>query len=147
MVANAVNVVLEMALVHGLHLGVAGSALGTTCAQVLSGTWFLAGSARLARVADVGWVPTGDDLLDLVRGGSVVVVRTLALLTALTASTAVAARLGDAQLGGHQVGIQVFFLLALSLDALAVPPPRSWPTPSAGTTWTGLGSSPPGACA
>ena len=32
-----------------------------------------------------------------------------------------AARLGEGQLGGHQVGIQVFFLLALSLDALAVP--------------------------
>jgi putative MATE family efflux protein len=120
-VANVVNVVLELVLVHGLDLGVAGSALGTTVAQVLSGTWFLLGSARLIRSAGVGWVPRADDLLDLGRGGSVVVVRTLALLAALTASTAVAARLGEAQLGGHQVGIQVFFLLALSLDALAVP--------------------------
>jgi putative MATE family efflux protein len=120
-VANVVNVVLEVVLVYGLHLGMAGSALGTSCAQVLSGTWFLVGSARLVRAAEVSWLPKAADLLDLLRGGSVVVVRTLALLAALTAATSVAARLGEAELGGHQVGVQVFFLLALSLDALAVP--------------------------
>ena len=120
-VANVVNIVLEVVLVYGLDLGVAGSALGTTCAQILSGTWFLVGSARLVRGAGVGWLPRAGDLLDLWQGGSVVVVRTLALLAALTASTAVAARLGEGTLGGHQVGIQVFFLLALCLDALAVP--------------------------
>jgi putative MATE family efflux protein len=120
-IANVVNVVLELVLVYGLDLGVGGSALGTTCAQVLSGTWFLVGSARLVRTAGVRWLPRTEDLVDLGRGGSVVVVRTLALLAALTASTAVAARLGEGPLGGHQVGIQIFFLLALSLDALAVP--------------------------
>jgi len=119
-VANVVNVILEVVLVYGLELGVAGSALGTTLAQVLSGTWFLVGSSRLVRTAQVGWLPSVDDLRDLVRGGSVIVVRTMALLGAITASTAVAARLGDAVLGGHQIGIQVFFLLALCLDALAV---------------------------
>ncbi len=119
--ANVVNVVLEVVLVYGLDMGVAGSALGTTMAQVLSGTWFLAGSARLVRAADVRWLPRRGDLQDLVSGGSVVVVRTLALLAALTAATAVAARLGEGELGGHQIGVQVFFLLALSLDALAVP--------------------------
>lgn len=120
-VANGVNVVLELFFVHGLGLGVAGSAFGTTCAQVLSGLWFLIGSARLVGAAGVRWMPRADDVVDLLRGGSVIVVRTLALLAALTAATAVAARLGEGPLGGHQVGIQVFFLLALSLDALAVP--------------------------
>ncbi len=120
-VANAVNVVLELFFVHGLGLGVAGSALGTTCAQVLSGSWFLIGSARLVAGAGARWRPRPEDLADLLRGGSVIVVRTLALLAALTAATAVVARLGEVPLGGHQVGTQVFFLLALSLDALAVP--------------------------
>lgn len=120
-VANVVNVVLELVFVYGLDLGVAGSALGTTIAQVLSGTWFLVGSARIVRRAGVRWRPPAEDMGDLVRGGSVVVVRTFALLAALTASTAVAARLGEGELGGHQVGVQVFFLLALCLDALAVP--------------------------
>ncbi|MEO5679944.1 MAG: MATE family efflux transporter [Acidimicrobiales bacterium] len=120
-VANVVNVVLEVVLVYGLHLGVAGSALGTTCTQVLSGTWFLIGSARLVTAAGERWRPQVDDLVDLVRSGSVIVVRTLALLAALTMATAIAARLGDATLGGHQIATQVFFLLALALDALAVP--------------------------
>lgn len=119
--ANLVNIALEVLFVYGLGLGVAGSALGTTCAQVLSGLWFLVGSARLVAAASVSWRPRAEDVVDLVRGGSVIVVRTLALLVALTAATAVAARLGEAPLAGHQVGIQVFFLLALSLDALAVP--------------------------
>ena len=119
--ANLVNIALEVLFVYGLSLGVAGSALGTTCAQVLSGLWFLFGSARLVAAASVSWRPRAEDVVDLMRGGSVIVVRTLALLAALTAATAVAARLGEAPLAGHQVGIQVFFLLALSLDALAVP--------------------------
>jgi len=120
LVANVVNVVLEVGLVYGLGLGVTGSALGTSVAQLVSGTWFLLGSTRLVRTAHVTWFPTREDLLDLVGGGSVMVVRTLALLAAITSATAVAARLGDAVLGGHQIGIQVFFLLALCLDALAV---------------------------
>ncbi len=120
-VANVVNVVLEVVFVYGLDLGVAGSALGTTCAQVLSGTWFLVGSARLVAAAGVRWLPIREDLVDLLQGGSVIVVRTLALLAALTMATAVAARLGEGPLGGHQIATQVFFLLALCLDALAVP--------------------------
>ena len=120
-VANVVNVALELAFVYGLGLGMAGSALGTTFAQVLSGLWFLAGSARLVAAAGVAWRPRADDVVDLVRGGSVIVGRTLALLAALTLATALAARLGEAPLAGHQVGVQVFFLLALCLDALAVP--------------------------
>jgi Na+-driven multidrug efflux pump len=56
-----------------------------------------------------------------VRAGAVLVVRTLALLAALNGSTVVAARLGVVRLGGHQIALQVWLLVALSLDALAVP--------------------------
>jgi len=117
-VANVVNVVLELLFVPVFGLGVAGSALGTVVAQVVSGTWFLLLSAGLIGPRRL---PCRADLVDLMRSGGVIVVRTVALLAALTAATAVAARLDTAKLGGHQIGIQVFFLLALTLDALAVP--------------------------
>jgi putative MATE family efflux protein len=117
-VANVVNVALEVLFVPVLGWGVAGSAVGTVVAQVVSGLWFLLLSAR---VVEHRILPARADVVDLLRSGGVVVIRTLALLGALTAATAVAARLSAAKHGGHQIGIQVFFLLALTLDALAVP--------------------------
>ena len=121
--SNAVNLVLEVVLVYGAGLGLAGSAGGTVVAQVGAAAAFLAVSGRrsgpregrVARSVDWGEVRV------LLRSGAVLMVRTLALLAALTASTAVAARLGTGRLGGHQIGLQVWYLVALSLDALAVP--------------------------
>jgi Na+-driven multidrug efflux pump len=49
------------------------------------------------------------------------VIRTVALGSALAASTAIAAHVGATTLGGHQIALQVWLLLALTLDALAVP--------------------------
>ena len=40
-VANVLNVVLEVVLVYGFHLGVAGSAWGTVVAQWLAAAWFV----------------------------------------------------------------------------------------------------------
>ena len=51
-VANVVNVLLELLLVYGVHLGVAGSAWGTVAAQLLSAGWFVVLIAR--RVAGTG---------------------------------------------------------------------------------------------
>ncbi len=39
--ANVVNLVLEVVLVYGFDLGVAGSAWGTVVAQLLAAAWFL----------------------------------------------------------------------------------------------------------
>ena len=57
----------------------------------------------------------------LVRNGVALVIRTIALGAALTIATAVAAQVGSATLAGHQIALQVWLLLALTLDALAVP--------------------------
>jgi Na+-driven multidrug efflux pump len=57
----------------------------------------------------------------LLRDGVALVIRTAALGAALTASTAIAAQVGTATLAAHQIALQVWLLLALTLDALAVP--------------------------
>jgi putative MATE family efflux protein len=118
-VANLVNIVLEVALVYGLRLGIAGSAWGTATAQVSSAAMF----AVAARRAFAGSArrPDRSEIAELLRAGVVLFVRTAALGSALIASTAVAARLGANVLGGHQVTLQIWLLLALTLDALAVP--------------------------
>lgn len=119
LLANAVNVALELALVYGFGLGVAGSALGTVVAQVISAAGFVLVAAR--PVARVRLYPHRADLVELWRAGSVLFIRTAALTAALTAATAVAAHLGTTVLGGHQIALQFWLLLALTLDALAVP--------------------------
>jgi Na+-driven multidrug efflux pump len=52
--------------------------------------------------------------------GRHIIVRTVALLGALALATAAAGRVGTTALGGHQIAYQMFILLALVTDALAV---------------------------
>lgn len=118
LVSNGVNVALEVVLVYPLGLGIAGSAWGTVVAEVVSALLFAAGARR------AGIVPTRPGAAELRRlgaDGARLTLRTAALGAALLASTAVAARLGTAALAGHQITLQVWTLLSLSLDALAVP--------------------------
>ncbi len=120
-VSIALNVVLEVAFVYGLGLGVRGSAVATACAQATAAAAFLAVARGRIRAAGASWRTTGAHVRRLLRAGVVLVVRTLALLAALYGSTLVATRLGSVPLAAHQVALQVWFLVALSLDALAVP--------------------------
>jgi putative MATE family efflux protein len=118
LVANAVNVALEILLVYGLHLGIAGSAWGTVAAQVVSAVLYVVVSRRAAIRPGR---PVVEDMRRLARDGIPLTIRTVALGIVLLAGTAIAARLGTAQLAGHQIALQIWILLALSLDSLAVP--------------------------
>jgi putative MATE family efflux protein len=116
--ANAGNVGFEAALVFGLHAGLAGSAWGTVAAQVVAAAAY-ARASRRAALAPAR--PTGADIAALLRDGHRLSVRTVALGVVPLAVTAVAARLGPVPLAGQQVANRVWYLLSLSLDALAVP--------------------------
>lgn len=116
--ANVANVALELLLVDVVHLGVAGSAWGTVAAQYLSGAWFLLAARRAAIVARR---PGRQALTELARAAGPLSVRTMALGVVYLAATAVAGRLGVTRLGGHQIAMTLWNLLALGLDALAVP--------------------------
>lgn len=118
LVSNGVNIVLEVVLVYVAHLGIAGSAWGTVAAQFVAAAGFLASSAR-AELRPRR--PTTSELRALATDGVPLTIRTIALGTALLASTATAARIGGAVLAGHQIALQIWLLLALTLDALAVP--------------------------
>jgi putative MATE family efflux protein len=114
---NLLNVVLEVFLVYWVHLGIAGSAWGTLAAQIVAAGGFWASSQRSA-VQPVR--PRREDLRRLVADGIPLTVRTLALDAVLLAATAIAARLGPSDLAAQQVVLQVWILLALSMDCLAV---------------------------
>jgi MATE family multidrug resistance protein len=54
------------------------------------------------------------------RVGWALLIRTFALITALTAATAVATRIGVLEVAAHQVAAQLWLFLALVVDALAI---------------------------
>ncbi|MDQ1395412.1 MAG: hypothetical protein QOG64_671 [Acidimicrobiaceae bacterium] len=120
LVSNLLNVVLELVLVYGLHLGIAGSAWGTVVAQVLAAAWFIGLTGRRVVAAGARLAPNRREMMRLVVVGRHLFVRTGALLGTLTLATSVAARVGPSSLGGHQIALQVETFLALSLDALAI---------------------------
>jgi putative MATE family efflux protein len=117
--ANAVNVALETVLVFGAHAGLLGSAWGTVVAQVIAAACYAAVSWRRARLRPRR--PDAAEVRSLLRDGHRLSVRTIALGVVPLAAMATVARLGPVALGGQQVAYRLWYLLSLSLDALAVP--------------------------
>ena len=56
----------------------------------------------------------------MVRVGRQIFVRTAALYASFLVAASVLARMGDAELGAHQIAFQLFIFLALVLDAVAI---------------------------
>ncbi len=115
--ANLVNVVAELLLVYGFDLGLDGSALGTVAAQFGMGAAFV---VLLLRAPAPSRRPVAALLRRLTSMGGDLVVRTASLLAAFTIAGAVLARAGEDALAAHQIAFQLFFLLALVLDAVAI---------------------------
>jgi MATE family, multidrug efflux pump len=115
--ANAVNVVLELLFVYGFHWGIAGSAAGTAIAQAGMGVAFV---VELLRPHADSKRPSLREMKPMLRVGRQIFVRTAALYASFLVAASVCARMGDAQLGAHQIASQLFFLLALILDSVAI---------------------------
>jgi putative MATE family efflux protein len=91
----AANAVLNVVLVYGLELGIAGSAWGTVVAQWGMALGLLLIMARYARVEGAAWRAHPRRVLSAALGGVPLLVRTLALRAVLVLTTWVAAGLGD----------------------------------------------------
>jgi putative MATE family efflux protein len=116
-VANVVNLVLEVAFVYGLGWGIAGSAAGTAIAQAGMGVAFV---VELWRPHALSRRPSLRAMRPLVRVGRHIFVRTTALYASFLVAAAVLARMGDAELGAHQIAFELYVFLALILDAVAI---------------------------
>jgi putative MATE family efflux protein len=114
------NLVLELVLIHGLGFGIGASALSTVLAQIGSAVVYVVWVGRAVRQHQVGLAPRGATLRRLAVVGGDLFVRTIALRGALIVSTAVATRLGTVALAAHQIAFQIWNLLALALDAIAI---------------------------
>ncbi|CAN5410519.1 MATE family efflux transporter [soil metagenome] len=114
------NLGLELLLVVGLDRGIGASAVGTVVAQVVGGAVYLRAVGSAARADGAGFGPDLQAQRRLVRVGADLVVRTAALRGSLVALTAVATRIGRVDVAAHQIVFEIWNLLAMALDALAI---------------------------
>jgi len=116
--ANVLNLGLELLFVYGFDWGIEGSAWGTAIAQTCMGVAFVWLIVR--RVGRDDLAPVLGLARRLLSVGKFIFVRTAALICAFLLAGVVVARLGDAELGAYQISFQLWIFLALVLDAIAI---------------------------
>ncbi|EGX60720.1 hypothetical protein SZN_06344 [Streptomyces zinciresistens K42] len=114
------NALLNVGLVYGAGLGIAGSAWGTVIAQWGMAAVYLVVVVRGARRHGASLRPDAAGIRASAQAGIPLLVRTLSLRAILMIATAVAARLGDADVAAHQIILSLWSLLAFALDAIAI---------------------------
>jgi putative MATE family efflux protein len=117
---NLANIVLNVWLVFGLDLGIAGSAIGTDLAQLGSATALVVVVVRAARREGATLRPDLAGVRRAAHAGVALVVRTLTLRASLLVTTYGAASLGAASVATHQLALTVWTFLAFALDAVAI---------------------------
>jgi putative MATE family efflux protein len=126
---NGANILLNLLLVYGVGsfdgLGIAGSALGTVLAQLLSAAALLTVVVRGARASGASLTPDLPGIRSAARAGVALVIRTITLRASLLVTTA-AVVVGTAgphrptALATHQIAISLWNFLAFVLDAIAI---------------------------
>ncbi|MFE5710034.1 MATE family efflux transporter [Streptomyces sp. NPDC056501] len=116
----AVNGALNVGLVYGAGLGIAGSAWGTVIAQCGMAVAYLIVVVRGARRHGASLRPDPAGIRASAQAGAPLLVRTLSLRAVLMIATAVAARMGDAEVAAHQIILSLWSLMAFALDAIAI---------------------------
>lgn len=114
------NGLLNVLLVYGAGFGIAGSAWGTVIAQCGMAVAYLWVVVRGARLHGASLRPDAAGIRASAQAGAPLLVRTLSLRAILMIATAVAARLGDADIAAHQIILSLWSLLAFALDAIAI---------------------------
>ncbi|MDH3753902.1 MAG: MATE family efflux transporter [Acidimicrobiia bacterium] len=114
------NLILELILIYGFDQGIGASALSTVVMQWLGAVAYLLWIGAGVRRYHVGLVPRGAAIGSLAVSGFHLLIRTTSLRASFVVAVAVAARIGDDDLAAHQIAFEIWSLLALSLDAIAI---------------------------
>lgn len=118
---SLMNVILDPVLIYGLGWGLAGAGIASVIAQSSGGAVFLylILSGRTGLTIRLK-IPRWREIGGLIGAGSALFVRTLALVGTFTVATSVAARLGVAEVAAHHVAIQIWSLLYMVVDSVAI---------------------------
>ena len=117
---NLINVALNVLLVYGFDLGIAGSAIGTDLAQLASAAALVFVVVRAARREGAPLTPDLPGVRRAAHAGVALVIRTLTLRASLLVMTYGAAVLGATSIATHQLAATLWIFLAFALDAIAI---------------------------
>lgn len=128
---NVLNVLLNLTLVFGLGpvpaLGIAGAAVGSVVAQILSAVALMYVVARAARAEQASLRPHLAGVRRAARAGLALVIRTVTLRAALLVTTYAVVSTGatgapstEVNLATHQLAMTLWTFLAFVLDAIAI---------------------------
>lgn len=113
---SLLSLVLCPLLVHAAGLGLAGSAIANVAGQAVGAALFLRALLR----EGAAWRPRPPAIAAQLVMGRDLLLRAAVLQLSFLVAAGVAARIGTAALGAHQIALQLFFFLALVLDAYAI---------------------------
>lgn len=119
-VGAVLNVPINWALIFGLDLGIAGSAIGTLICQWAMAAWYIGIIVRGARRHGVSLAPNFSGVSSAWKEGRWLFIRSVTMRVVLLTATAIAIKLGEVTLAAHQLMNSVFSLTALALDSLAI---------------------------
>jgi putative MATE family efflux protein len=117
---NLLNVALNVVLVYGLDLGIAGAAIGTDLAQLAMAVVLVTVVVRGARREGAQLRPDLPGIGRAAHAGAALVIRTLTLRASLLVMTYGAAALGATATATHQLAATIWTFLAFALDAIAI---------------------------
>lgn len=118
--AASLNVVLDLVLVFGVGMGIAGSGAATAVAETAMGVTAAWVVRRGGRRAGAAMSPTVTGMRSSLIVGGPLFMRTLTLRTALVLTTWVAAGKGAVALAAHQVTWNIWGFLNFALDAVGI---------------------------
>lgn len=114
------NLVIELVLIFGFDQGIGASALSTVIAQWIGAVVFVAWIRNAVKAHGVDLRPDLRVITQVAGDGVDLFIRTAALRGSLTVTLAVAARIGIDDLAAHQIAFEIWNLLALTLDSVAI---------------------------
>ena len=114
------NVVLDYLFIYTFGMGVQGAAWATVIGQYVAAAAFLLILTSRFNRGGAPWRFEREVARGLLKIGADLVVRTGALLGALTLTTSVAARMSLDTLGAWQITMQLFLFLSLVMDSVAI---------------------------
>ncbi|GAA4854199.1 MATE family efflux transporter [Actinomycetospora corticicola] len=117
---NGASAIACPVLVHGVGLGLEGSAIANVGAQTVVLLLFVGALVRETTRLGVTLRPVGADLRAQLGLGRDLLLRSLAFQACFLSATAVCARFGASSVAAHQVVLQLWTFMATVLDSLAI---------------------------
>lgn len=121
---NLINLVVDPILIFGAGMGVVGAAWATVLAQMIAAAVFLVlmfgrDRARFGLGGGFSGI-RGLGMGRLLRDGWPMMLRSVSLLLALTATTYAATQIGTIEVAAHQIALQTWLFMSFVLDSFAV---------------------------